>query len=89
MAESPARAAGPGPEEGRGEAVVRFWLDEEGWGVLDSSATPGGCWAHFSAVESDGYRRLAAGESVDLEWERPGFDQDGYDYRALRVWPRW
>ncbi|WP_203819652.1 hypothetical protein [Paractinoplanes ferrugineus] len=29
--------------------VVRSWIPSEGWGVLDSSATPGGCWAHSAA----------------------------------------
>jgi CspA family cold shock protein len=31
-----------------------------------------------------GYRHLRAGQRVELEWERPG--QDGYPYRAVRVW---
>jgi cold shock protein len=66
-------------------AVVREWHDEEGWGVLDSSETPGGCWAHFSEIEMDGYRSLSPGQRVGLEWEAPG--QDGYDYRALRIVP--
>jgi cold shock protein len=42
------------------QGVVREWHDEDGWGVLDSEATPGGCWAHFSAVLVDGYRSLRA-----------------------------
>lgn len=66
-------------------AVVREWHPELGWGVLDSDETPGGCWAHFSVIEMDGYRTLEAGESVDLTWETPG--QDGYNFRAVRVIP--
>jgi CspA family cold shock protein len=31
------------------------------------------------------YRRLAPAAQVDLDWERA--DQDGFAYRALRVWP--
>lgn len=65
--------------------VVRFWLDEEGWGVVDSPETPGGCWAHFSSVQAAGYRGLAAGQDVHVEWERG--DQDGYAFRAVRTWP--
>ena len=65
------------------QATVREWDDEEGWGVLDSSQTPGGCWAHFSAVEMTGFRSLVAGQKVDLEWESA--EQDGYQYRAVLV----
>lgn len=62
---------------------VREWHDEEGWGVIDSPAAPGGCWAHYSAIEMDGYRALAAGEEVEVDLEAA--DQDGYAYRALTV----
>lgn len=68
-------------------AVVREWRDEEGWGVLDCAETPGGCFAHFSVLEMPGFRSLSAGQRVELEWEAPGFTQDGYDYRAVRVVP--
>lgn len=68
------------------EAVVRQWDDEEDWGVLDAPETPGGCWAHYSHVEMDGYRRLVPGQQVDLAWESPG--QDGYGFRAVRVLPK-
>ncbi|WP_432829712.1 hypothetical protein [Dactylosporangium sp. CA-092794] len=64
-------------------ATVREWRDEEGWGVLDSPDTPGGCWTHFSGIDMPGYRALRPGEVVQLEWESPG--QDGYGYRAVRV----
>lgn len=64
---------------------VRSWDDEQGWGVVDSTATPGGCWAHCGAVAVPGHRTLAPGQDVELEWE-PG-PQDGYDFRAVRVWP--
>jgi CspA family cold shock protein len=68
------------------EAVVRLWHDDEGWGVLDSAATPGGCWAHFSALAiGNGYRSASAGDVVVLEFEDAG--QDGYAYRAVRFWP--
>ena len=64
-------------------ATVREWHDEEGWGVLDSAETPGGCWAHFSAIEMEGFRSLTAGEKVTLEWEAG--EQDGFQYRDVRV----
>ncbi len=38
--------------------VVRVWHRDQGWGVIDSQDTPGGCWAHFSSVLVPGYREL-------------------------------
>jgi CspA family cold shock protein len=69
-------------------AMVREWHDDEGWGVLDCAETPGGCWAHYSHLQMDGFRTLAAGQQVTLaQWEAPGVQQDGYTYRALRIVP--
>jgi CspA family cold shock protein len=64
-------------------ATVREWDDEEGWGVLDSNDTPGGCWAHFSVIEMPGFRSLTPGRKVTMEWEKG--EQDGYQYRATRI----
>ncbi len=64
--------------------VVRDWHREEGWGVIDCDATPGGCWAHFSAIEADGYRELTNGETVEFTAEQAA--QDCYAYRAVHVW---
>jgi CspA family cold shock protein len=64
---------------------VRVWHAEEGWGVLDSAATPGGCWTHFSAVLVAGYRVLDTGGAVDFTFEAA--EQDGYAFRAVEVWP--
>jgi len=66
-------------------AVVRERHEDEDWGVLDSSETPGGCWAHWSCVAVDGIRARTPGQDVERERERA--DQDGYDYRALQTWP--
>lgn len=71
------RAAVPG--------VVREWHTGEGWGVIDSTETPGGCWAHFSDLDMTGYKELSAGEHVALRWEPA--DQDGFNYRAVYVVP--
>lgn len=65
--------------------TVRFWLDEEGWGVVDSDATPGGCWARFTHLAVPGYRTLLPGDTVSIEWEAG--DQDGFKFRATRLWP--
>lgn len=65
------------------EAVVRLWNEEEGWGVLDSPATPGGCWAHFSALDMGGYATATAGQKARLVFEQA--QQDGFAWRAVRV----
>ena len=68
-------------------ATVRESRDEEGWGVLDSPETPGGC-GHYADIQATGFRTLSPGQQVDLTWEAPGFKQDGYDYRAVSIVPR-
>jgi CspA family cold shock protein len=65
--------------------TVRAWRADEGWGVLDSVATPGGCWAHGSAVLVPGHRVLEHGRAVEFTFEVA--DQDGYALRAVAVWP--
>ena len=64
--------------------TVSEWYDADGWGVLSSEATPGGCWAHFSNVRGPA-GSLAPGSRVDFTYEVA--DQDGYAYRALVVVP--
>ena len=63
--------------------VVRDWQALEGWGVLDSAETPGGCWAHFSSLDMAGYLALVPGQPVEFTYERG--PQDGYEYRASTV----
>lgn len=65
--------------------MVREWSADEGFGVIDSAETPGGCWAHFSAIVMDGYRSLETGQRVSFTFEPAS--QDGYSYRAITVWP--
>ncbi|MFT4395415.1 cold-shock protein [Gordonia lacunae] len=62
---------------------VRTWHDNEGWGVLDSEATPGGAWAFFAEIDGSGYRSLTPGQRVRFDYEDRG--QDGYDYRARNI----
>jgi len=64
--------------------AVAEWYDEDGWGVLQSDATPGGCWAHVSMVRGPS-RPLAIGSAVDFTFEAA--DQDGYRFRAVVVVP--
>lgn len=70
-------------------ALVREWHDDEGWGVLDSPETPGGCWAWYPSIKVKGFRNhaLAPGQRVSLKWEAPGIKQHGYHYRAVHIVP--
>jgi cold shock protein len=69
-------------------ATVKFWNDEEGWGVLVSPEIGEDVWAHFSAIEAFGYRELATGQTVTCKVEDLGEPvQDGYRFRASRVIP--
>jgi CspA family cold shock protein len=69
----------------RTTGTVREWRNEEGWGIIDSPQTPGGCWTHFSVLVMDGYKALTPGQRVQFIWRHPG--QDGFDYAAEEVWP--
>ncbi|WP_280234780.1 hypothetical protein [Nocardia cyriacigeorgica] len=81
--------------------TVTEWHNDEGWGVIDSPDTPGGCWAHYSHLwagelprlrpgesmtVSGGFREVFVGETVDFDWEPA--QQDGYDFRATDIRPR-
>jgi CspA family cold shock protein len=61
------------------------WDDDEGWGVLDSADTPGGCWAHYSVIEMSGFHTLGLGDVVRVRFE--DVEQDGYEFRATWVQP--
>jgi CspA family cold shock protein len=67
------------------EGVVREWSDEDGFGILDSEQTPGGCWAHYSAINMDGYKRLRPGQRVRFTFTKR--DQDGWPYAADVITP--
>ncbi|WP_373305092.1 hypothetical protein [Streptomyces lucensis] len=45
-------------------ASVREWRDEEGWGVLDSPETPGGCLGHYADVQAPGFPTLPTARSL-------------------------
>jgi cold shock protein len=56
-----------------------------------ASSTPGECMESsfmlFSNIAGVGYRRLRDGQDMTFTYEAPGFKQDGYDFRAVLVWP--
>ena len=64
---------------------VLEWHSEEGWGVLGTDALSTPVWAHFSAIEAEGYRELTPGRHVTFAAEE--VPQDGYSWRAVRIWP--
>jgi CspA family cold shock protein len=66
------------------DGTVRTYDSDEGWGVIDGPDVPGGCWVHFSAIATGGYRSLDAGQPVRFTAEAA--DQDGYAFRAVKVW---
>ena len=65
------------------QGTVREWHDDLGWGVIDSPATPGGCWAHFSTIEMPGYKTLEPGQTVHFTPEPEPVD--GYGFCATLV----
>lgn len=67
--------------------TVRSWNNEEGWGVIDSPATPGGCWISFAEVRlrEPGFISLDLGQDVVFEWVAA--EQDGFNYRATAATP--
>jgi CspA family cold shock protein len=65
--------------------VVREWLGDEGWGVIEAPETPGGCWAHFSVIVMPGYHELVQGQGVTFTFDKAV--QDGFAFRATGVWP--
>jgi CspA family cold shock protein len=65
------------------QGTVKFWRDDDGWGVIASPAVPDDVWTHFSAIEAAGYRALAQGDSVEFDCQPA--EQDGYQLVATRV----
>lgn len=65
--------------------VVGKWSDDEGWGVIESAATPGGCWLHVSMWRGREFGRVGVGGAVEFTYEAA--PQTPYRYRAVEAWP--
>jgi cold shock protein len=67
------------------EGRVREWDDEQGFGVIDSDDTPGGCGAVFAVIQAEGYRTLRPGQLVRFRFIAA--PQDDRNFRAVEVIP--
>lgn len=67
------------------QGIVKFFRAEKGWGAISSAELPPGAdaWVHFSVIEMDGYRALAAGDLVEFDYEPA--QQDSFRFRATSV----
>lgn len=67
---------------------VRQYSVEEGWGILESDDTPGGCLVRVLDLRTQS-GTLSAGEEVDFEWESlpPGVEEELFRFSALSVRP--
>lgn len=71
-----------------GPAVGRLteWHAEDGWGVMKSSTTPGGCWVHYSSLTDLPSAEMRVGDDYAFTYEP--VEQDAYHYRATAVGPQ-
>lgn len=71
--------------ESTSAGTVTQWSLEDGWGVIESIDTPGGCWAGFSVILGTGNElaALTVGDVVPFTWEAG--EQDGFSFRATSV----
>ena len=65
--------------------IVREWYPDEGWGVLDSPHTPGGCSVLHAMIDMPRPVSIEINQQVMFSFE-PG-PQDGFEWRAIRVRP--
>lgn len=65
--------------------IVKFFKPDKGYGAIASPDLPPGldAWVHFSVIEMDGYRVLAAGDEVEFDYEPAR--QDSFRFVATRV----
>lgn len=65
--------------------TVKFYKSEKGWGAISSPELPPGldAFAHFSAIEAEGFRELHQGDAVEFDYE-PAV-QDSFRFVATRV----
>ena len=83
------REAAPVPQEpigtqDRTTGAVKWWDEMRGYGAIETAKTgPWDIWCHFSHIDASGYRTLAPGQRVEVEFMR--VDQESFKYVAQRV----
>lgn len=48
--------------------TVKWFNNAKGFGFISSESVPGDIFAHFSAIEGEGYRSLKMGQAVKFEY---------------------
>ncbi len=65
------------------EGFLREWNALDGWGIIDSEATPGGCWVSAAALDHGMPVELARGDAVWFAFIPA--EQDGLAFRATQA----
>ncbi|WP_147378936.1 cold-shock protein [Mycobacteroides abscessus] len=67
------------------QGIVKFFRPEKGCGAITSPELPDGRdeFAHYTAIEGEGFRMLSEGECVEFDYEQRR--QDSFQYVATRV----
>jgi CspA family cold shock protein len=67
------------------DGIVKFYIEEKGWGAIASDALPLGrdAWVHFSMIDMPGYRSLQQGQVVRFAFKQA--KQESFDYVATYV----
>ena len=65
--------------------TVKYWRNDKGHGVIASDKTaPWDIWCHFAhIIGMEGFRSLAPGDRVEVEYHR--FNQESFKYVAISV----
>lgn len=62
--------------------IVKWFNNAKGFGFITSEIFEGDIFAHFSAIEGDGYRTLKMGQKVHFE-----FNHSNKGASAVRIVP--
>jgi CspA family cold shock protein len=49
------------------QGKVKWFNDQKGYGFISNNDGSGDVFAHYSAIQSDGFKSLAEGDSVEFE----------------------
>jgi len=66
----------------RKTGTVKFYNSEKGFGFISSNDGGEDVFVHYSAIEGDGFKSLAEGESVEYNMQ---YDQQKGKYHASQV----